>query len=189
MERGILLRPDVVELLRRFELLEIYTDAREEREYSRKQREITGVNANPTYIVLDSQHQREVTRFTHTNSTEAFKEFLRAGLTDQPAFQSRLRFRALVPLDGQSEQVFPITPVGTLTSTPGDAVTVLGVPGRAYPGEFEARQRLALPAELPAGRYRLEVELVTAAYEGETWRQALSVPVRLEFLVSNSAAP
>ena len=98
---GLLHDPDVEKLLSQFILIEIFTDRLpEEREYADLQKELTGYNANPTYIVFDSVSHLEVAREAYTNSKRQFLEFLEQGLTDTPAFQSQVRFSGLEIVEG-----------------------------------------------------------------------------------------
>ncbi|MGE3167035.1 MAG: hypothetical protein AB7O52_19185 [Planctomycetota bacterium] len=187
MEQGILLAPDVVELLRQFDLLEIYTDNQIEREqlhYDKVQRQVTGYNANPTYIVLDSENQREVARASFTNSKEEFLQFLRAGVTNRPVFRSELIVDELTPLDGQLDHTveWPELPAPKVDS--GREATYLGQSVRAYMGTFTGTQALLLPSTgLPPGRYRVQARLLTSLYRDDEWREALSIPARAELTI------
>ncbi|MEM7167694.1 MAG: hypothetical protein AAF581_19740 [Planctomycetota bacterium] len=178
-----MLQPDVVELLRQFERLEIFTDNKLEGEYKKVQKEITGYNAQPTFIILDSKHQREVARSSFTNSAEAFKDFLRKGLTDQPVFQSRLKFSKLVPLDGQMSHPIEIDEAGTLTASAGTKTMYLGEEAMAYTGAFEAAQDIQLPGELEPGKYALDATLETSVYVGEEWHAAYKLRTRMPITI------
>lgn len=183
MESGILLEPDVVELLRQFDSLEIFTDNKYEREYAAVQRRVTGYNANPTYIVLDSENHREVTRTTFTNSKEEFLDFLKDGLRNTPAFASSLEFQELVPLDGQLDDTVAFATATPLEADAGTAVEIYGDKSMAYEGGFRARQSIQLPAELPAGAYRVEAKLITSVYVDGEWQESLSIPARMRLVI------
>lgn len=188
MERGILLEPDVVELLRQFELLEIYTDNKIERfelHYDQVQRRVTGYNANPTYFVLDSENHREVASASFTNSKEEFLGFLRAGLENRPVFRSQVVMDELSPLDGQLDDTVEWPELPAPESDPGRATQYLGRTVRAYEGKFSGKQALVLPprSQLPPGRYRVQARLLTSIYEGDTWQTASVVSTRVELTV------
>lgn len=183
MERGILIEPDVVELLRHFERLEIFTDNKHEREYSEVQGRVTGYNANPTYIILDSANHREVARTSFTNDKDEFIAFLEQGKENVPAFRSQVVLDELVPLDEQLEDTVEWPQLDSIVSDPGAVAQYLGREAREYTGEFRATQALVLPKELPAGRYRVVARLITSIYEEDSWVRALSVRAVTELLV------
>lgn len=178
-----MLQADVVELLQQMELFEIFTDNSLETAYKNIQREITGYNAQPTFIILDGKHRREVARASFTNSADTFKEFLKKGLTNRPAFQSRLRIGKLVPLDGQYDHPLELEEAGTLDAPVGTAIQYLGEEAMAYRGEFQGTQSLQLPSDLEPGKYRLDIKLETSVYKGDEWLNSLSLGARLPLTV------
>ena len=93
--------------------------ARWKKAIERNKSEYSGYYANPTYIVLDSTDQLEVTRGSFTNSSDEFGEFLAEGLLDRPAFESRIQFDGLTIVEH------------------GSAVTVLQ---RQQPWSYEGQQ-------------------------------------------------
>ncbi|MCA8962153.1 MAG: hypothetical protein KDC38_16620, partial [Planctomycetes bacterium] len=162
IERGFLVQPDIVELMERFELFEVYTD-QDEDEYRAIQERITGINANPTYIVLDSKTQLEVARSGFTNDKEEFVHFIEQGLSDQPVFRSTVHY---IGLEIDLPDVGPLTVLtvdGPIEADPGQVVgmhEVMGASGvleqvekRAYDGVFTARHRLRVGEACPPGHY------------------------------------
>ncbi|MFQ5654187.1 MAG: hypothetical protein ACE5GW_05610 [Planctomycetota bacterium] len=183
MEEGILIRPEVEELLRRHELFEVFTDGGEEEEqYRRLQKQITGYNANPTYIILSSDDLLEVARSAYTNSGSDFIGFLKKGLTNRPAFRSWIRFTGLEIKIGE-ERITVLEPDGLLESDPGEPVIYRGEAAHAYRGAFRARQAFRVAKGLGPGEYVLRAQLVTGIYDGDERRETISVPVRLPFEV------
>jgi len=185
MEDDIFLRPAVEQLLRQFDLFEIFTDDSQspvEDRYRELQKKLTGYFANPSYIVLGSQNDLEVARGAFTNSEQDFIEFLERGLLDLPAFQSYITFGGLEIREGD-RLVTVLEPIGALESDEGVAETYLGADVRAYRGIFSARQRFRVPDDLEAGSYPLRVRLSTGLYRGDERIETISLAIKLTFEV------
>ena len=176
-ENGILHQPDVEEFLRQMERFEIFTDDPSEKHLADLAREITGYNANPTYIVLDSQSHLEVARIAYTNSKQEFIEFLEKGLTDEPAFRSQVRFTGTTIQEG-GEDVVVLTTDGTLAADEGTTAQYHGNAVRIYDGKFSGSQTFRVGKDLD-GEYPLNVHLVTGLYDGETRLGSLSVTAKV----------
>jgi hypothetical protein len=179
---GILRDSEVVERLRRFELVEIYNDHPDERQYALLQLELTGYNANPTYLVLDSRDRLEVARETFTNSKQTFIEFLEKGLTDRPAFLTHLPVTGLViEVAGEEVEVFETD--GPLVADLGEPERYLGGEVRAYRGRFAGSQELRVAAGLAPGTYALGVRLSSGLYDGDERLATISEPRTIRFEV------
>ncbi len=179
---GILRDPEAEALLRQFELFEIYTDDPLEADYTELQRELTGYNANPTYIVLDSESHLEVAREAFTNSKRKFIEFLETGLTDRPAFHSQIRLTGL-SIEEAGKSVTVLRPSGSLDSSDGAEERYLGGPVRAYRGTFDGRLTFTVAEGLEPGEYVLTVQLVTGLYQDTERLATISLPRKLRFEV------
>ncbi len=174
MERGTFLNPEVAKRLQQFERLKIYTDRPWEREhYQPFQKEITGAISLPTYIVLDSESNLEVSRCYFTNDDDEFIEFLEEGLTNRPAFYSFFRFTNLAGIRLK----------GPMNTDRGEVLTFMGADARAYRGEFKASQLLEVPADMAPGKYVLRADFITTLYRGEQKLQRVLVPIKLEIEV------
>lgn len=183
MEGGTFQEPDVGELLRQFELIEIYTDRLPaEAEYAALQKELTGYNANPTYLVLDSENHLEVARSSFTNSKADFKEFLREGLADRPAFVSRVRIAGLTIEEGGEEKVV-LRSRGPLVSDDGTAGRFMGRPVTEYRGAFAGSQTFEVGSGLEPGEYVVTVQLVTGLYAGDEREETIALSERIRFQV------
>ena len=180
-ENGILQDPEVEELLRQFETFEIFTDDPTEGEYNALQREHTGYNANPTYIVLDSKNLLEVARFSFTNSKEDFVAFLRKGLTNEPAFASQIRFTG-IEIQENGEDVEVLKPKGVLVADEGTVETYGGDDVRVYRRTFSGSQTFVVQKDLD-GEYPLTAHLITGIYQGDERLQTISVSDKVYFTV------
>ncbi len=176
-ESGILHQPEVEELLRQFELFEIFTDDPRELPYAAVQKAVTGYNANPTYIVLDSENHLEVARISFTNSKQEFIDFLKKGLTDRPAFISQVRFTG-VELEERGEAVTVLTERGVMESTEGTLESYDGEEVYAYRGSFSGRQTFRVARDLD-GKYPITVHLVTGLYSGDERQETVSISRKL----------
>ncbi|MGA1487532.1 MAG: hypothetical protein ACO4CW_12455 [Planctomycetota bacterium] len=176
-ENGILHQPDVEEALRRMERFEIYTDDPDEKHLAALQREITGYNANPTYIVLDSTSRLEVARIAYTNSKGEFLDFLERGLTDVPAFRSQVRFTGTTIIEG-GEDVVVLVPEGTLQADAGADAVYQEQEIRVYDGRFSGSQTFRVGRDLE-GEYPLNLHLVTGLYDGDERLRSLSVTAKV----------
>ena len=176
MERGTFHNSEVQELFKEYSLLEVYTDRAWEREhYGKIQKEIAGTTALPTYVILDSEKQLEVTRGYYTNSDEQFVEFLREGLKNRPGFFSLIRF---INLNGVELE-------GPLDSYAGEEIRLENEMRLVYEDTFWATQQLRIPSDLKPGRYVVWVELITALYRGDERPEVISVQTKLPFDVIN----
>ncbi len=183
MERGILKEPDVVELLQQFEDFEVYTDAPNEAKHKQAMKSLTGIISNPIFLVLDSKNHLRVVQRGFTNSKEEFKEFLRTGLTDEPAFESRLIVGDLIPMEEQFELPIPLELSSSLQYDAGEKAEYKGKNARAYTSTFAATQKVKLPGDLPSGRYKIRWQMLTATYDGDKWLQAFAPSFSAEFTV------
>ena len=182
MERGILLAPDVQQLLEGFELFEVYTDEPDERQYAAAQNQITGLNVNPHYIVLHSESQLFVAQSSFTNSKADFKAFLEKGLENRPAFASWLRHSGLEIREARGE-VTVATLAGRLESDDGHVATYRDEPVGEYRSTFQARQAFELEDDLEPGAYVIRTRLFTALYRGDEYLETVVVEVPLRFNV------
>ncbi|MFN0060161.1 MAG: hypothetical protein ACKVX7_17020 [Planctomycetota bacterium] len=181
MERGILVQADVAELLRQFELFEIYNDNPAETHYAELQKRLTGQIASPTYLVLDSEHHREVDRYSFTPSAEAFKDFLKRGLVNQPAFRSELGFEELKKRI-RGDEVTVLVASGDLEYAAGEQL--VDSDRHVYRGEFWARQQFRVPVGVKPGQYSLVVRLSTSVYTNDgAYLKTLAPAVRIAFEV------
>ena len=189
MEDDIFLRPAVEQLLRDFDLFEIFTDDSQspvEERYRDLQMELTGYFANPTYIILGSENGLEVARGAFTNSEQEFIDFLERGLLDLPAFESFVTFGGLEIREGD-RLVTVLEPVGALESAEGTLETYLDKEAHAYGGAFSARQRFRLGEDLEAGSYPLRIRFSTGLYRGDDRVETISLPLKLTFEVLDGA--
>ncbi len=181
-ENGILNQPDVEELLRQFELFEIFTDTKSFAN-APLQKKLTGYNANPTYIVLDSVTHLEVARFAYTNSKADFVKFLKKGLEDRPAFISQVRFSGTTIQEG-GQDIVVLKPKGVLKVDAGTDETYDGQKIRVYRGKFSGSQKFIVGKDLDGdGKYPLTVHLVTGLYDGDERIETLSVSHKVYFEV------
>ena len=181
MENGIFLEPEVEQLLGQFELFEIFTDdanSEVEAKYRSRQIEYSGYYANPTYIVLDSADQLEVTRGSFTNSGDEFAGFLGEGLQDRPAFESRLQFDGVsIVEDGKTVTVLtreqPWLHEGQEAGTYREAgVEQLGT-------RFFASTTFRVGEQLEEGEYIIRVRFVGGLYRGDERLRTFSLPIKL----------
>jgi hypothetical protein len=179
---GILRDSDVVEMLDRFDLVEVFTDHEEEKEYADLQLELTGYNANPTYLVLDSRDRLEVARDTFTNSKQHFLEFLRKGLTDRPAFRTQVHQDGLV-IEVAGEEIEVLRPKGPLVADLGEPERYLGEEVRVHRGRFSGSREFRVGKHLEPGTYTLTVRLVSGLYDGDQRLRTVSEPQKLRFEV------
>ena len=179
-EGGILQDPEVEELLRQYEIFEIFTDS-DSSHFKPIQKELTGYNANPTYIVLDSNTHLEVARYSYTNSKAAFVKFLKKGLTDSPAFMSQIRFTGLTIQEG-GEDVQVLKTKGVLAADPGTDEAYDGEEVRVYRGKFSGSQTFKVGKDLD-GEYPLTIHLVTGLYDGDTRLETISVSHKVYYEV------
>jgi len=179
---GILRDSDVVALLERFELVEIYNDHPEESAYAALQREMTGYQANPTYFVIDSKDRLEVARETFTNSKQRFFEFLERGLTDRPAFRTQVQISGL-EIEEAGEPVTVLRPKRGLIADEGNPERYLGEDVQVYRGRFAGSQEFRLAKGLAPGEYAITVRLVTGLYAGDDRTATISLPRKLRFEV------
>ena len=179
---GILQDPEVEELLRQnFETFEVFTDDPSEGDYKALQKKYTGYNANPTYIVLDSENLLEVARISFTNSKADFVAFLKQGMTNEPAFRSQIRFTGVaIQEDGKDVQV--LKPVGPLQADIGTEETYRGDDVRAYRTTFSGSQTFIVQKDLD-GEYPLTAHMITGLYEGEKRLETLSLSDKVYFTV------
>ncbi len=176
MERGTFHHPEVRKLFKEFTLLEVFTDRPWERDaYGKNQQEIAATTALPTYVILDSEQQLEVTRSYYTNDDEEFVKFLEEGLENQPGFFSLIRFTNLNGLKIE----------GSLDSSRGEDFTFRGETHSAYHDTFWANQGFQVPKDLKPGKYVLGAELITAVYHGKDRGELISIPIKLPFEVVN----
>ncbi len=165
-------------MLREYELVEIFTDEPTglEDEYKVAQKEITGLNANPTYIVLDQKSGLEITRSDYTTNYEAFHAFVERGLTGPPVFRSVLRYEGIDRVEnGKRYAVLEFD--GSVEASPGIKVgqqEVFGSSGTlemvdkmAYTGSFNAKQKFRIPAGLASGQYTIRAKLIGQIWMGE----------------------
>lgn len=191
-------------MLRRYELIEIYTDSKGEEPYAAYQREVTGLNANPTYIVLDSENKLEVARMAYTVDKQEYLAFLRQGLSNEPQFRSFLEFDGLalvekvkdadgnVVLDDEgkpkNERVVVLETTGRVEADEGVKVGEddLDRPLLAYQGAFRGEQEFRVGRNLEPGEYVIRATLVAGVYERDdrTLRGIESRTVRLSFTVT-----
>ncbi len=184
MENGIFREPEVEQLLSQYELFEIYTDdanSEIEASYREQQIRITGYYANPTYIVLDSRDQLEVTRESFTNSSEQFVEFLQQGLTDQPAFESRIQLEGLqIQEKGEYFTVLiPETPWEYQGAEPG-SYQDNGV--SEISGDFSATATFRVGENL-SGEYVLRARIVGGIYSADERQKTFAIPLKLRMNV------
>lgn len=191
-------------MLRQYELIEIYTDSKGEEPYAAYQREVTGLNANPTYIVLDSENKLEVARMAYTVDKQEYLAFLRRGLSDEPQFRSFLKYDGLTLIekvkdaDGnvvmeskdkpKTERVVVLETAGKVEADEGVKVgeNDLGRPLHAYQGAFQGEQEFRVGSNLEPGEYVIRATLVAGVYERDdrTLRGIESRTVRLSFVVT-----
>ncbi|OUU24471.1 MAG: hypothetical protein CBC13_03475 [Planctomycetia bacterium TMED53] len=184
MENGIFREPEVEQLLSQYELFEIYTDdatSEIEATYRDQQIRITGYYANPTYIVLDSRDQLEVARESFTNSSEQFIAFLEEGLSDRPAFESRIQLEGL-EIREQGKDYTVLT-----RETPwiykGEAVaSYQGEEVAALTGDFSASATFLVGDQLQ-GEYVLRARVVGGIYDGDDRLQTFAIPLKLRLKV------
>ena len=167
-------------MLREYELVEVFTDNADglEDAYKAAQREITGINANPTYIVLDAKSRLEIARSDYTTDYDVFKAFVERGLTGPPVFRSALEFEGIERVDGE-ERYRVLERVGSVEAKPGLVVgkqEVFGASGQlesgdktAYTDGFWAKQKFRVPAGLPGGRYTIRAKLIGQIWTGDTF--------------------
>jgi len=185
MENGIFLEPEVEQLLGQFELLEIYSDdatSEVEEKYRAHQIEYSGYYANPTYIVLDSADHLEVARGSFTNSSTEFADFLKEGLLDRPAFESRIQLDGLTfeEAGDEVEVLSRIKPWSFGGQIDGryreDEVKELG-------STFQASTTLRVGEELEAGEYFIRLCFVGGLYRGDERIRTFSLPLKLKLQV------
>ncbi len=186
MENGIFREPAVEQLLSQYELFEIYTDdanSEIEATYRDQQILITGYYANPTYIVLDSRDHLEVARESFTNSSKKFIDFLEQGLTDRPAFESRIQLEGLEirEMDEDFTVLIPETPwqyegagVGGFQ---GEEVSEIA-------GDFNATATFRVGENL-SGEYVLRARIVGGVYDGDERLRTFAIPLKLRMSVEN----
>jgi hypothetical protein len=179
---GLLRDSDVVALLERFELVEVYNDHPEEDEYAALQRELTGYNANPTYLVLDSKDRLEVARETFTNSKQRFLEFLEEGLADRPAFRTQVQLTGL-EIEEAGRPVTVLSPRRGLIADEGNPERYLAEDVQVYRGRFAGSQEFRVAKGLAPGEYAITVRLVTGLYAGDERVATVAVPQKLRFEV------
>ncbi|MEM7262150.1 MAG: hypothetical protein AAF488_09185 [Planctomycetota bacterium] len=199
IEQGFLVQADIMERLENFELFEIYTDGgKKEDAYRAFQKSITGLNANPTYLVLDSRSQLEVARSAYTNSKEEYVQFIERGQTDRPVFRSTVVYSGLerVLEDGRSTREAFITE-GAIEADAGEVIgkqsglspegVVIEVDKRAYSGEFWAKQQFRVADDVPPGRYTLRAKLIGQVWGGEEFITVEGVTAKFQIQVGEPA--
>ena len=138
MENGIFREREVEQLLSQYELFEIYTDdavSEIEASYREQQISITGYYANPTYIILVSTDHLEVGRESFTNSSKDFIAFLEAGISDTPAFESRIQIEGL-KISERGEEVRVLMPEGAWNYSGGVASNYMSQPVESIDTRF-----------------------------------------------------
>lgn len=187
MENGIFRESEVEQLLSQYELFEIYTDdatSEIEATYREQQIRITGYYANPTYIVLDSRDHLEVARESFTNSSEQFITFLEQGLTDRPAFESRIQIEGLqIREKGQDYTV--LTRETPWVYQGEGAARYQGAEVSAINGAFSASATFRVGENL-AGEYVLRARVVGGIYEGDDRLRTFAIPLKLRLNVDGS---
>ncbi|MDE0960996.1 MAG: hypothetical protein OSB09_09465 [Planctomycetota bacterium] len=185
MENGIFLEPEVEQLLGQFELLEIFTDdatSAVEEGYRSKQIEYSGYYANPTYIVLDSADQLEVTRGSFTNSADEFAEFLRDGLLDRPAFESRLQIDGLTIVENGTE-VTVLTRQQPWNYGGQQAAEYRQQGVEQLDSRFSASTSFRVAERLEEGEYIFRLRFVGGIYRGDERIRTFSLPIKLALQV------
>lgn len=189
MENGIFREPEVEQLLGQFELFEIFTDdatSEVEEGYRAKQIEYSGYYANPTYIVLDSTDQLEVTRGSFTNSSDEFAEFLEEGLLDRPAFESRIQFDGLTIVEHGTEvtvlqQQQPWSYEGQQAGNYRESDVEQLV------SSFSASTSFRVGDRVEEGEYIIRLRFVGGLYRGDERIRTFSLPIKLALQVTSGS--
>ncbi|MGB1070669.1 MAG: hypothetical protein ACPG1Z_03305 [Planctomycetota bacterium] len=187
MENGIFRESEVEQLLSQYELFEIYTDdatSEIEATYREQQIRITGYYANPTYIVLDSRDQLEVARESFTNSSEQFISFLEQGLTDRPAFESRIQIEGL-EIREKGKDYTVLTRESAWTYQGEEKATYQGTEVAALNGDFSAFATFRVGADLQ-GEYVLRARVVGGIYDGDDRLRTFAIPLKLRLNVEGN---
>ncbi len=187
MENGIFRESEVEQLLSQYELFEIYTDdatSEIEATYREQQIRITGYYANPTYIVLDSRDQPEVARESFTNSSEQFLTFLEQGLTDRPAFESRIQIEGL-EIREKGKDYTVLTRESAWTYQGEEKATYQGTEVSALNGDFSAFATFRVGDDLQ-GEYVLRARVVGGIYDGDDRLRTFAIPLKLRLNVEGN---
>lgn len=187
MENGIFRESEVEQLLSQYELFEIYTDdatSEIEATYREQQIRITGYYANPTYIVLDSRDQLEVARESFTNSSEQFITFLEQGLTDRPAFESRIQIEGL-EIREKGKDYTVLTRESAWTYQGEEKATYQGTEVSALNGDFSAFATFRVGDGLQ-GEYVLRARVVGGIYDGDDRLRTFAIPLKLRLNVEGN---
>ena len=180
MENGIFRESEVEQLLSQYELFEIYTDdavSEIEASYREQQISITGYYANPTYIILDSTDHLEVGRESFTNSSKDFIAFLEAGISDTPAFESRIQIEGL-KISERGEEVRVLMPEGAWDYSGGVASNYMSQPVVSLDTRFSATAQLRVGEDL-SGEYVIRARVVGGLYDGDRRLSTFAIPLKL----------
>ncbi|MAW77341.1 MAG: hypothetical protein CMJ95_08155 [Planctomycetes bacterium] len=184
MENGIFRQQEVEQLLGQYELFEVFTDdanSEIEASYRGHQIELSGYYANPTYIVLDSKDHLEVARGTFTNSSSEFSDFLKAGLLDRPAFESRIQLTGL-QIREAGQDVTVLTREGPWQFSENSAGDYLGADIDQLVGDFGASTTFRVGEDLE-GEYVIRLRLVGGLYRADERIRTFSLPIKLTLQV------
>ena len=188
MENGIFREPEVEQLLSQYELFEIYTDdanSEIEASYREQQIRITGYYANPTYIVLDSRDQLEVARESFTNSSEQFVEFLQQGLTDRPAFESRIQLEGL-QIREKGKDYTVLIPESSWEYEGATQGSYQQKDVSEISADFAASATFRVGENL-SGEYVLRARIVGGIYTGDERQKTFAIPLKLRMKVEAGA--
>ena len=180
MENGIFREREVEQLLSQYELFEIYTDdavSEIEASYREQQISITGYYANPTYIILDSTDHLEVGRESFTNSSKDFIAFLEAGLSDTPAFESRIQIEGL-KISERGEEVRVLMPEGAWDYSGGVASNYMSQPVESLDTRFSATAQFRVGEDL-SGEYVIRARVVGGLYDEDNRLSTFAIPLKL----------
>lgn len=157
-------------------------------EFADVQKKLTGLNANPTYLVFDSKNKLEVARIAYTNSRDDYIAFLKRGLEDEPIFRSVIKYDGLTIVEGKGEEkktIVVLESESQIDATEGVEVgkTDTGKARLGYKGAFTAKQAFRVGSDLEPGEYVVRTTLLAGVYFDGKLSEVQSKTIRIPITV------